>query len=80
MSVSVQDLMNMVAPREGQVDPSTCLECASLRKKVRQAGKRRNAAEFREATGAMRIHKDYGHPDDPRRLVEDLPLSAPRVE
>lgn len=80
MAVSVQDLLNLVAPRDGQIDPSACLQCADVRKKVRAAAMSGNPTAFREATGAMRIHKDYGHPDDPRRLINDLPQSAPRVK
>ncbi|OEJ57882.1 hypothetical protein BGM19_07800 [Streptomyces agglomeratus] len=77
--MSVQDLLNLIAPRSGEVDPASCLQCASLRKQVTAATKSGIPADAEKAVNAMRAHKQYGHPEDSRALFHDLPDSAPRV-
>ncbi len=77
--MSVQELLNLVAPRSGQVGPASCVQCASLRKQVRRATRSGNRAEAMRTTEAMRAHKNYGHPEETRPLPSDLPKDAPRL-
>ncbi|NEA09808.1 hypothetical protein G3I27_16720 [Streptomyces sp. SID10692] len=63
-SVSVPDLLNLLAPRTGWVPPASCVQCATLRKRVRAANRSRNPATALETVKAMRLHKRYGHPND----------------
>ncbi len=77
--MSVQQLLNLALPRSGQVDSTACVQCAALRKQMRTAVKSNNADGVDIAHKAMRLHKDYGHPDDTRTLPFDLPKNSPRL-
>ncbi|MFF2600676.1 hypothetical protein ACFVVB_16505 [Streptomyces californicus] len=63
-SVSVPDLLNLLAPRTGRVAPASCVQCATLRKRVRAANRSRNPAKALDTVKAMRLHQRYGHPND----------------
>ncbi|MBB5938797.1 hypothetical protein [Streptomyces zagrosensis] len=65
--MSVQNLLNLITPRGGQVDPKACMQCAQLRKKIVEAADRHDAAAADAAVQAMDAHMTYGHPDDMRR-------------
>lgn len=76
--MSMQELLNLTAPRAGNVDPATCLECAKLRKKVRAAGRKRDPEATAAAVRAMEVHKAYGHPDDLLPIAV-VPAGSPRI-
>lgn len=75
--MSVQELLNLVTPRSGQVDPTSCIQCASLRMQVRAATRSGKGAELMRTVEAMRTHKQYGHPEDDLRLSSDPPKAPP---
>lgn len=77
--MSVQDLLNLLAPRTGQVDPASCVQCATLRKRVRAANRSGNPAKALETVEAMRLHKRYGHPEDARQLPSDPSTHGPQL-
>lgn len=77
--MSVQELLNLTAPRAGQVDPGACVQCAKLCKQIRKLTKARDADGVAATTEAMRLHKQYGHPEDLRRIASDLPGPDPKI-
>ncbi len=73
--MSIQELLSLTAPRAGDVDPESCLQCAKIRKKIKKA---RTPAAARAAVGEMETHKAYGHPHD-SRPVASLSSGEPRI-
>lgn len=77
--MSVQELLNLVISREGEVDKSSCVQCAKLNKRGVKAARSGSPRAARAATEAMRAHWAIGHPDDCRLVCYELPDSRPRV-
>ncbi len=77
--MSVSELLSLIVQRGGKVDPESCLQCATLRKKIRAADRSRDLRSAREVVLAMAVHKTYGHPEDGRSVGTDVSLRAPRV-
>ncbi|GAA4152775.1 hypothetical protein GCM10022285_65700 [Streptomyces tunisiensis] len=63
-SVSVQDLLNLLAPRTGQMDSASCVQRAKLRKRVRATKRPGSSAKALETVEAMWLHKRYGLAED----------------
>ncbi|WP_414506116.1 hypothetical protein [Streptomyces sp. NEAU-L66] len=77
--VSVQELVNLSAPRAGNVDPDNCIRCATLRKKAGQAISGHDLEAVYATAEAMTVHMKYGHPEDRRKVEIELPGPSPRI-
>ncbi|WP_328386342.1 hypothetical protein OHS81_21735 [Streptomyces sp. NBC_00400] len=77
--MSVQELLNLTAPRAGNVDPDNCIQCAKLRKKSGKAIKGQDLEAVYAIAEAMTVHMKYGHPEDHRKIGNELPGPSPRI-
>lgn len=77
--MSVEELLSLVAPRGGDVDPKDCLQCAKLVKRLREVSRKGDPQAAQRAANAMAVHKSYGHPEDTRPVGTDPLPGEPRI-